>query len=143
MVCFCCLSKKKLDNIDKEDEKTIYNNIKIISNEQLPINVGKFKIKNNEKDYIPTTKKRKKPIPATVKRLVWNTYIGEEIGKAKCICCNLTDITQLSFHCGHVIAEANGGEINVYNLRPICQNCNSSMRTQNLEEFKKLLQVKK
>lgn len=42
--------------------------------------------------------------------------IGEEIGKSKS-----TDITQMSFNCGHVIAEANGGETIVSNLKPICQ----------------------
>ena len=88
---------------------------------------------------IINNKKRKKPIPAAVKRLVWNTYIGEEIGKAKCRCCNITDITQLSFHCGHIIAEANGGEIKVSNLKPICQNCNLSMGTKNMQDFIKLL----
>jgi len=90
----------------------------------------------NIKDCVVLEKpKKKRNIPATVKRLVWNEYIGEEIGKAKCTCCNVTYITQLSFHCGHVIAEANGGEISVKNLRPICQNCNSSMRTTNMEDF--------
>ena len=80
-------------------------------------------------------KKRKQPIPAAVKRIVWNKYIGETIGKSKCLCCNVTEITQLSFHCGHVIAEANGGTIDITNLRPICQNCNSSMRTMNMDDF--------
>jgi 5-methylcytosine-specific restriction endonuclease McrA len=84
-------------------------------------------------------KKRKKPIPATIKRLVWNTHIGEERGRAKCLCCKLTDITQLSFNCGHIVAESNGGELKVSNLKPICQNCNSSMGTKNMNEFMKLL----
>ena len=78
---------------------------------------------------------RKKPIPSTIKRLVWNTYIGENIGKSKCYCCRLSDITQLSFHCGHVLSEKNGGKINVDNLRPICQNCNSSMGIKNMFDF--------
>ena len=81
------------------------------------------------------TKPTKKRVSATLKRLVWNTHIGEEIGKAKCLCCKSTDITQMSFHCGHVIAEANGGELIVSNLRPICQNCNSSMGTKNKNDF--------
>jgi 5-methylcytosine-specific restriction endonuclease McrA len=79
---------------------------------------------------------KKKAIPATVKRLVWHKYIGEDKGKAKCVCCNTTDITQLSFHCGHVVPEAHGGEIIVDNLRPVCQNCNSSMGTMNMNDFK-------
>jgi len=84
-------------------------------------------------------KKKKKPIPATIKRLVWNTHIGEEIGRSKCLCCKITDITQLSFNCGHIIAESNGGELMVSNLMPICQNCNSSMGTKNMNDFMKLL----
>ena len=86
-----------------------------------------------------TNKKKKKPISATVKRLVWNANIGEEIGKSKCLCCHSTDITQLSFHCGHIVAESNGGELIVSNLRPICQNCNSSMGTKNMNDFMKTL----
>ena len=83
----------------------------------------------------PPTSYRKKAIPATLKRLVWNRYIGESIGKHPCICCRVTDITQLSFHCGHVIAERNGGQTTIDNLRPICQNCNSSMGTMNMTDF--------
>jgi len=45
----------------------------------------------------------KKTIPKALKIAVWNKYIGEEIGKAKCSCCNITDITQLKFHTGHII----------------------------------------
>jgi hypothetical protein len=78
-------------------------------------------------------------ISSTMKRLVWNAHIGEEIGKTKCLCCKVTDITQLSFNCGHVIAEARGGETIVSNLRPICQNCNSSMGTKNMHEFMRTL----
>ena len=84
-------------------------------------------------------KKKKKPISATIKRLVWNTNIGEDIGKSKCLCCKSTDITQMSFNCGHIVAEANGGDTIVSNLKPICQNCNSSMGTKNMEDFMKLL----
>jgi hypothetical protein len=88
---------------------------------------------------IEPIKTKKKPISATMKRLVWNKWIGEEIGKAKCLCCNLTAITQLSFNCGHIIAEFNGGETTVSNLKPICQNCNSSMRTKNMQDFMQTL----
>jgi 5-methylcytosine-specific restriction endonuclease McrA len=83
--------------------------------------------------------KRKTPILATIKRMVWNANIGEELGKAKCLCCKTTDITQLSFNCGHIIAEASGGDTIVSNLRPICQNCNSSMGTRNMDDFMRSL----
>lgn len=77
-------------------------------------------------------------IPSAVKRLCWNINIGEEIGKARCYCCKSTYITQHSFHCGHVISEAKGGKTVVSNLKPICQNCNSSMGTKNMNDFMKL-----
>jgi len=93
--------------------------------------------KVNEPD--GSVKKKKKTISSTIKKLVWNTNIGEEFGKSKCMCCKSTDITQMSFNCGHVIAEANGGETIVSNLKPICQNCNSSMGTKNMNDFIKTL----
>ena len=82
-----------------------------------------------------TKNKKKKAISSTIKKLVWNTNIGEEIGKSKCLCCKSTDITQLSFNCGHIIAESNGGDTIVSNLKPICQNCNSSMGTKSMNVF--------
>ena len=102
------------------------------------INKEKEAKKEREKENIKK-KIKKKPIPATIKRLVWNAHIGEEIGKSKCICCKITDITQLSFNCGHIIAESNGGQMIVSNLKPICQNCNSSMGTKNMNEFMRSL----
>lgn len=84
-------------------------------------------------DTIPKYKKRS--IPAALKRKVWYTYIGEEHGNGRCYCCQTSIIHQLSFHCGHVLSEKNGGELTLQNLRPICQNCNSSMGTMNMNEF--------
>lgn len=40
------------------------------------------------------------------------------------------------FECGHVVAEALGGQSTIENLRPICKDCNLSMGTKNLFEFK-------
>ena len=109
----------------------IYNKIKIIYDNSNNNEI--FKLFINDLIY------KKKPIYSTIKRLVWNKYIGENIGKSKCLCCNITDITQLSFHCGHIISERNNGETIVENLKPICQNCNSSMGSKNMDEFIKLL----
>lgn len=79
---------------------------------------------------------RKKKIPKTLKRAVWDLYIGAEKGTASCLCCEKTTIRQIEFHCGHVVAEAEGGKTNIENLRPICAQCNLSMGKQNLYEFK-------
>lgn len=83
----------------------------------------------------PPKKKRKATIPKSMRIAVWNTYIGETIGKTKCPICWQMDITQMNFHCGHVIAEANGGKVSIENLRPICASCNLSMRTMNMHDF--------
>ena len=124
-------------NLDKVKYKQLSNNPEIFIKD----------IKNNKRkgekiagsEYLEkvskTLKNKKQPISSTIKRLVWNKYIGEVIGKSKCTCCFVTDITQLSFHCGHIIAEANGGETTVSNLKPICQNCNSSMGTKDMNKF--------
>jgi hypothetical protein len=88
-------------------------------------------------------KKYRIPIPLNIKKLVWNKYIGEEIGKAKCYCCRFTDIVQISFHCGHIVSNNNGGNTEVENLRPICQNCNSSIGSKNMNEFMENYGLKK
>ena len=51
------------------------------------------------------------------------------------MCCKSSKISQLNFHCGHIISDKKGGEITVDNLRPICNQCNSSMGTMNMNEF--------
>lgn len=78
---------------------------------------------------------KKQRIPSALKKLVWNKHIGGHVGEAKCMCCKVTIISQMSFHCGHVISENMGGKLELPNLRPICQNCNSSMGTRNMDEF--------
>jgi 5-methylcytosine-specific restriction endonuclease McrA len=80
---------------------------------------------------------RKKSIPKSLKKMVWDKYIGADIGKSKCMCCKYQDVRQIEFHCGHVIAEANGGETNINNLRPICAQCNLSMGKMNMDVFMK------
>lgn len=90
------------------------------------------------KIYIHSAKKtikHKRSIPLTLKKLVWDKYVGLKIGQTKCFCCKKTDIIQMSFHCGHVKSEAEGGTLTISNLRPICQSCNSSMGTMNMNEF--------
>jgi hypothetical protein len=92
------------------------------------INKGINKKKN-------TTTNKKKSIPLALKRKVWDFWIGESVGKIKCPCCKLTDISQMSFSCGHIIPESKGGQLSVQNLKPICGSCNSSMGTQNMDDF--------
>jgi hypothetical protein len=100
-------------------------------------------LKNKVKIIVPLHEikqsKPKKSISASLRQKVWNQYIGLSVGETLCKCCNTNTISQLRFHCGHVTSEACGGETNLENLRPICDKCNLSMGTQNLNEFAKTL----
>jgi 5-methylcytosine-specific restriction endonuclease McrA len=88
-----------------------------------------MKIEKEEKS------KKKEAIPAAIKTLVWNKYIGEKVAEAKCMCCRVTTISMRHFHAGHVLSEKYGGGVTVDNLRPICANCNLSMGSANMADF--------
>ena len=95
------------------------------------------KKKINKKCIVKNKVYRKKQIPKTLKKLVWDTWIGPNVGCTKCLCCKHEDIRQIEFHCGHIIAESMGGKTTVDNLRPICAQCNLSMGSINMNDFKK------
>jgi len=81
-------------------------------------------------------KKTKMKIPKKVKADVWNTYIGADINKHKCLCCKRAYICcNVDFAVGHVISEKDGGTLEIANLRPICATCNSAMGTMNMVDF--------
>lgn len=102
----------------------------IVESIQEPIEIYKCPILDNNKQ-------PKINISHLMKRMVWDKWIGEEIGKTKCPCCKMSEITQLTFIAGHIHAESRGGEYSVENLIPICQSCNLSMGTKNMHEFMK------
>lgn len=74
-------------------------------------------------------------LPATVRNVVWNTYIGVDNKSGICLCCNSEKIGYANFECGHILARANGGNDTIGNLRPICSLCNKSMGTKNMRDF--------
>ena len=76
-------------------------------------------------------------IPKKVRIDSWNRYIGKEIGAIRCICCRTTEIAQLNFHAGHILAKSKGGSNTVDNIIPICSLCNSSMNDRHMDEFVK------
>lgn len=78
---------------------------------------------------------KKKTIPAKLKQDVWNKFIGVEKGIGNCKCCKKQIDKASGWHAGHIKSEANGGEILVDNLRPICGSCNSSMGIKNMRDF--------
>jgi 5-methylcytosine-specific restriction endonuclease McrA len=147
----------KIDVISEElMQKLVESNTKLLESNQILINeINEIKrnheelkaqmvlnvLTDNGNGICPKrTKKKetnipKQQIPLVLKRNVWNKHIGENIGKHLCLCCKLTDITQMNFSCGHIISEHNGGELKLNNLKPICVSCNSSMGTNNMDEF--------
>ena len=86
-----------------------------------------MKIPNNKKR---VKKVRKETIPQYVKEETWRLY-----GGSLCWCCQHSPISAKNKHFGHIIAESNGGEVTIDNLRPICQNCNLRMGTMNMYDF--------
>ena len=56
------------------------------------------------------------------------------MGKGECFCCQ-SELDKTDFHTGHIIAEFEGGKIEINNLEPICGSCNSSMGIMNMNEF--------
>ena len=100
-----------------------------------PPNKKKAKKQNPENEIVAATTYKKKSIPEHIRTLVWNLWIGEDVPRAKCMCCKATEIHLRHFQAGHVIAEANGGTSEICNLRPICQPCNLAMGTRNMDEF--------
>jgi 5-methylcytosine-specific restriction endonuclease McrA len=75
-------------------------------------------------------------IPKILRKNVWDYYLGEKNKIGKCLCCD-TRLAYENFHCGHIIAEKNGGDLSIRNLRPICQHCNLCMHTKNMIDFMK------
>jgi hypothetical protein len=88
-------------------------------------------------DPLPQKTGKKKPISKALRMAVWQEYIG--IQEAYCYCCQRQKINPFRFQCGHNVAESKGGETTLENLRPVCDLCNQSMGTKNLEEFKQTL----
>lgn len=93
-------------------------------------------LKKYELRIVQLQKKSKQKITPRVRRQVWNTHIGETTGVSKCMCCEDIKITQHNFICGHVVAECNGGTLDIENLRPICAVCNDAMGQENMNEYK-------
>jgi small GTP-binding protein len=106
--------------ISKKSLELEYFYVSIIENKHL-----QNEVKNNSKT----------SVNASMRRSVWNKYIGQGSGLVKCFCCKDKDITPFDFECGHITAVSMGGATNIENLRPICSLCNKSMGSKNMFSF--------
>jgi hypothetical protein len=68
----------------------------------------------------------KETISKKFKDNVWHRKFGDDtIGL--CCCCIKKTIHNTSFSCGHIRAEAKGGQLHILNMLPICHTCNQNM----------------
>lgn len=81
-------------------------------------------------------KKRKQTIPKPMREAVWRKDHQDKLN-SKCPVCMENYISAFNFECSHIVSEYMGGEVAVNNLMAICNICNKSMGTQNLNEYKK------
>ena len=126
-----------------EKEKQIEKKVKQIEIEPYVPYREKLDVQSQIEHYVPEkVYKEKEPykkqkIPKSVRTHVWDLYIGQHINEHRCLCCKKTLIKITSFDVGHVIAESNGGTLEINNLRPICSVCNHAMQSMNMIDFVK------
>jgi len=89
---------------------------------------------NLSSSFTSNTIYKKTPIPKTVRNCLWINYFKNK-REDKCQCCLREIISISNFHAGHIVSEFKGGTTTLDNLRPICQLCNLSMGTQNMDDF--------
>jgi 5-methylcytosine-specific restriction endonuclease McrA len=118
--------------LKQEEEKQIQLDlIKHLEEEESQLKKQKELEKIKQQDI----KNKKQVIPKSIKVIVWNHYIGENIINHRCLCCKKVLISNTMFHVGHVISEKAGGTHEINNLRPICASCNHSMGSENMVDF--------
>ena len=129
---YCLSAKCCSDNIEFLQQYLNYINLKYKTKHNIIIN------KDSSSSPVQAAKNRhsykKATIPPKLKDKLWDTYCHDK-AEAKCYCCREQIITSNSFAAGHVIAESNKGDLNINNIRPICNSCNSSMGTTNLFKY--------
>lgn len=82
----------------------------------------------------------RKPIPAKLRNAVWKKWFNSsEYGN--CFCCNNEIYKKAkdklkTWNCGHIVSDYDGGELNEENMRCVCFECNQTMKTENLFEWK-------
>lgn len=113
-------------------KKKLKKNIDFIYNSSFEISTRRLTLMSTKK--ITDKGKRKKSVPKALRMKVWETYIGNSLN-GNCYVCN-RPLKIDSFEAGHIIAECNGGQPILENLRVVCKPCNNSCYTTNLEDFK-------
>jgi hypothetical protein len=112
--------------------------IKVEDNEEeIKIEIHEEEIKNesseDEKLKTKNEKNGRIKFTASQRQQVWHQYIGIEKGRILCPYCQINPIEPLNYVIAHVIPLTNGGSNDMENLRPLCNKCNSSIYTNNID----------
>lgn len=113
--CYECNTKNKDDKTTEENDE---------KNDDL-------KSDDDNDKYLPYIKEK---IPKCVRNSVWRLYFKNKI-TGLCQCCKIEKISYASFHSGHIKSERCHGTTSLDNLKPVCQMCNLSMGTMDMNEF--------
>jgi hypothetical protein len=82
----------------------------------------------------PQVISKRKVLPKGKRMAVWDRYFPKQrIGN--CLICNDEIDISDKWEAGHIISHSKGGNDNIENLRPICVNCNRSMKATNMNEW--------
>lgn len=132
------LRKYKIPHLDGQSAHVEWDNEAKINRKLPKVKVVYLDdVKNNKEGKINidgNVRYTNKRIPKNVRETVWQIYNPNSLS-GKCYCCGRT-ITHDIFEIGHDKAISKGGSNKIPNLRPICKQCNSSMGTMSIEEFK-------
>jgi len=131
-----CLKKDHNEMIEQNNELMKQNNELMKQNNELMKQNKKLMKQIKSLETKKTKQKPKTHIHKSLKNKVWEETYGTECGKHECYIGCGKMISQGDFECGHIMAESKGGPTNRSNLKPICSQCNKSMGTMNLEEYK-------
>jgi hypothetical protein len=82
---------------------------------------------------------KKKSIPKALRMKLWEQQFGDTLS-GNCFTCH-RNVKVDDFQAGHIIAEANGGQVTLSNLKVVCKPCNTSCGTMDLNSFKQVLET--
>jgi 5-methylcytosine-specific restriction endonuclease McrA len=119
---------------DKEYQKCVLNSFYLPYDN---INFIDYLLNYSDDIELDSIIKPKIKLSSKMRNDVW-TKRNDKLLIGKCHVCQ-EDINYHNFHCGHIISEKNGGLILLDNLEPICMQCNLTMGTENLIDYKNKL----
>jgi hypothetical protein len=120
----CKKSKKQKESINIKDVVQIKYESKIEAHTAINKMARAFEDLCPPLTYSAKPKKKLKPWNRDD---IWLYHNGAQLKEVKCPCCQIRIISRDSFSAGHIQAESRGGSSQIYNIVPICDECNGRM----------------